>query len=431
MSINKNLNVLIFPSGSGVAKEIFDSLKYITWINIYGMDSDENNFSYYQFKNLILGAPFIKDVDDTLNFLKKYIKKYDIHCIFPGMDNIILFLKKYESELNVKIITSDIKTCEICLSKKQTYEMFKDIILTPEIYDKDEIKNFPLFIKPECGYGSRDSYLIKNIEEFNFYSKKRDDLIICEYLPGDEYTVDCFTSKTNGLLYSEARTRTKTLNGMSVLTKSILLPEVKEIAIKISNSLKFIGAWFFQLKLNKENKLTLLEIAPRIPGAMSLHRNVGINFPLLSICEHFDYPIDKLLINKYEISCYKYFENRYKISLEYDVVYIDLDDTIIINNKVNTKIMQYIYYLKNNNKTIILITKNNDPYNYLKKYYIDINLFNEIIKCSTTDKKIDYINLNTKCIFIDDSYMERKDVFKSNINVFNCDMVESLFDEKL
>ena len=61
MSINKNLNLLIFPSGSGVSKEIFDSLKYIRWITIFGMDSDENNFSYYQFENIILEAPFIKD----------------------------------------------------------------------------------------------------------------------------------------------------------------------------------------------------------------------------------------------------------------------------------------------------------------------------------------------------------------------------------
>jgi len=47
--MNTNLNVLIFPAGSGVSKEIFDSLKYIRWINLFGADSDENNFSFYQF----------------------------------------------------------------------------------------------------------------------------------------------------------------------------------------------------------------------------------------------------------------------------------------------------------------------------------------------------------------------------------------------
>jgi len=431
MSINENLNLLIFPSGSGVSKEIFDSLKYIRWINIYGMDFDDENFSYYQFKNMILGAPFINEEENTLIFLKKYIKQFNIHCIFPGMDNIINFFKKQKKELNVKIITSELKTCEICISKKKTYDLFKDIILTPIVFNKDENITFPLFTKPECGYGSRDSYKINNIEEYNFYSKKRNDLIICEYLPGEEFTVDCFTSKTNGLLFSEARTRTKTLNGMSILTKSINLPEVKEIAIKISNHLEFRGAWFFQIKKNKENQYVLLEIAPRIPGAMSLHRNIGINFPLLSIYEHYNFPIDNLLINNYDITCFKYFENRYKLSLEYDTVYIDLDDTIIIKNKVNTKIIQYIFYLKNNNKKIILITKNKDPYKILKKYYIDINIFDKIITCSKTDNKIEFIDINSKCIFIDDSYTERNEVFKKKINVFNCDMIECLFDEKI
>ena len=430
-NINNNLNVLIFPSGSGVSKEIFDALKYIRWINIYGMESDEQNFSYYQFKNIILGAPFIKDIDETLNFLKHYIKEYNIHCIFPSMDNVILFLKKYESELNVKIISSDLETCEICLSKTKTYNLFKEIITTPKIYNEKEIDKFPLFIKPECGYGSRDSLKINNMNEYLFYSNKRNDLIICEYLPGEEYTVDCFTSKTNGLLFCSARTRSKTLNGMSILTKTINIPEIKVIANKISEKLNFIGAWFFQIKKNINNQYTLLEIAPRIPGAMSLHRNMGINFPLLSIYEHFDFPVNELLVNKYEISCYKYFENRYKLSIDYDVVYIDLDDTIIIKNKVNTKIIQYLYYLKNINKQIILITKNKNPVNLLNNYNISTTLFDNIIKCNKNEKKIDYINKNSKCIFIDDSYVERKQVFDNNIYVFNCDMIECLLDEKL
>ena len=108
----------------------------------------------------------------------------------------------------------------------------------------------------------------------------------------------------------------------------------------------------------------------------------------------------------------------------YDTVYIDLDDTIIIKNKVNTKIMQYLFYLKNNNKKIILITKNSEPHIILDKYFIHINLFDEIIKVKKNEKKSQYIN-NLNSIFIDDSYQERIDVFNTNnIYVFSCDMIE-------
>jgi hypothetical protein len=430
--MNTVLNVLIFPAGSGVSKEIFDSLKYNRCINLVGIDSDEKNFAYYQFENLILGAPFVKDEEKTVNFIKDIVKKYNIDCIFPAFDSIIVFLKKYEHEIGVKIISSPLKTCNICFSKKKTYELLKDDINVPSIYNYNEITSFPVFIKPECGYGSRDSLKINNTKELDFYNSTINNNIICEYLPGQEYTVDCFTSKLNGLIYCEARIREKTVNGLSILSRHVSLPEIRKIGETISKKLEFIGSWFFQVKYNNNNELTLLEIAPRIPGAACLHRNKGVNFPLLSIYEHFGNSIDSILTNEYDISCYKCFENRFKLSIDYDTVYVDLDDTIIIKGKVNTKIIQYLYYIKNINKKIILITRNKEPHTYLEKFYININLFDEIIKVGIKDKKSDYIKTGTKSIFIDDSYTERLDVLNINkIHVFTCDMIECLFDEKL
>jgi hypothetical protein len=429
---NKIINVLIFPSGSGVSKEIFDSLKYIRFINIIGIDSNNQNFSYYQFKNLTLGAPFIKDEENTVNYLKDIVQKHNIDCIFPAFDSIIVFLKKYEESIGVKVISSPLETCNICFSKKITYELLREYIRVPQIYSFDEVIHFPVFIKPECGYGSRDSLKINNKTELDFYNARIPNNIICEFLPGEEYTVDCFTSIKYGLIYCEARKREKTVNGLSVLSRHIELLDIQNIGKLISNKLQFIGSWFFQIKYSKNNEITLLEIAPRIPGAACLHRNTGINFPLLSIYEHFGISVDSILKNNYEISCYKCVENRFELSIDYDTVYIDLDDTIIINNKVNTKMIQYLYHIKNKEKKIILITRNKEPNTYLEKFYINTNLFDKIITVGNKDKKSDYIHSDSNSIFIDDSYTERLDVYNNNkICVFTCDMVECLFDEKL
>lgn len=430
--INNNLNVLIFPSGSGVAKEIFDSLKYIRWINIFGLESNEDNYSTYQFDNVILDAPFIIEIEKTLYFLKNIINHHNIDCIFPAMDNIIVFLKKYEKELNVKIISSDIDICNTCFSKKKTYNLFNNLINVPKLYSIDNIidTDFPLFIKPECGYGSRNSLKVNNKDELIYYNNKIDNLLICEYLPGEEYTIDCFSSEKNGLIFCEARTRTKTLNGMSILTKNIEIAECKEIGKIINDNLKLKGAWFFQIKKNKNNDYSLLEIAPRIPGGMCLHRVMGINFSLLSIYEHFGINIDNVMYNNYNVSCYKYFENNYKTDLQYEIVYVDLDDTLIIKNKVNTKLIRFLYHAKNNSKKIILITRNISPIIKLNNYCISEKIFDNIICCDLNKKKSDYIT-TTNAIFIDDSFMERIDVFNHGINVFNCDMIEVLLDEKL
>jgi hypothetical protein len=342
-------------------------------------------------------------------------------------------LKNKEKELGVKIICSPIETCNLCVSKSNTYNLLHNFIKTPKILDINTIDNYPVFIKPNKGYGSRDSFKINNKDELLFYTKKINDYIICEYLPGDEFTVDCFTSKKNGLLFCEPRKRAKAVNGLSILTEHVDINEIKNIANIINEKIIFEGAWFFQVKYNNQNKLTLLEIAPRIPGAAALHRAYGYNAPLLSIYEHYNINIDFIPINNYtqNISCYKITENKYNLNLIYDVVYIDLDDTIIIKNKVNTKVIQFLYYLKNEDKKIILITRNSDPYSYLKIYKIPEELFDNIILIHNKKEKKSSFITEKNSIFIDDSYSEREDVRNiCKINVFNCDMINVLFNEK-
>lgn len=406
----------MFPSGSGVAKELWDALKFEKNINIIGAEYDANTFSSFQF-HVVTGAPFIKDEQKTLTFLKQLINTHDIVGIFPTMDHVGLFLKRHEHDLGVKIFTSPLETCEVCISKKKTYELFDG---TPKINPE----TFPKFIKPECGYGSRDAYLVKTIEDFVFLSKIVDNFLLMEYLPGDEYTVDCFTSRENGLIFCEARTRAKTIQGMSVFTEHVNIPECRTIAENISLKLQFIGAWFFQLKRNSNGILTILEIAPRIPGAMCLHRVMGVNFPLLTIYEHMGQTIDSVMLNSYKPVCYKYFENNYKIDLNYSTIYVDLDDTIIIKNKVNTKMIQFIYHSKNCKKRIILVTKNLKPVEKLESYSISPKIFDSICICN--GPKIDYMSNPDDSIFIDDSYSERLSAHSVGYNVFSCDMVEVL-----
>ena len=112
------------------------------------------------------------------------------------------------------------------------------------------------------------------------------DPIICEYLPGEEYTIDCFSDRERGLLFAGARRRRRIRNGIAVNTVTEQLPEVWGIAETIGNELRLRGAWFFQLERVSGGELTLLEVAPRIAGAMAAHRVMGVNVPLLSIFEH-------------------------------------------------------------------------------------------------------------------------------------------------
>ena len=75
------LNILIFPSGSKIAKEIYDALKFDPNINIIGGEDNENNFTSFLYKTSIFNIPLIKDEELLISYLNKIISQYNIHYI--------------------------------------------------------------------------------------------------------------------------------------------------------------------------------------------------------------------------------------------------------------------------------------------------------------------------------------------------------------
>ncbi len=86
-------------------------------------------------------------------------------------------------------------------------------------------ERYPVLVKPDRGQGSSDVQRVDNAEQLAIALRRIADPIICEYLPGDEYTVDCFSSANEGLLFAGARRRNRTRNGISVNTDTLDLPE--------------------------------------------------------------------------------------------------------------------------------------------------------------------------------------------------------------
>lgn len=207
-----------------------------------------------------------------------------------------------------------------------------------------------------------------------------------------------------------------------------LTEEINLIAQAINKKLKFKGLWFFQIKKDEKGVFKLLEISTRCAGTMCLSRAMGVNLPLLSVYTAMGYDID-VFKNPYNIKMDRTLISRYKIDYEYDTVYFDFDDTLIIKGKVHLPAIWFLYQCKNLDKKVILITKHEkEIYESLKNYCIDKNLFNQIIHIALGDNKADYINPQ-KAIFVDNAYQERFKVHKNhNIPVFDVDGLEVLMD---
>lgn len=422
--------VLVFPCGSEIGLEIYRSLSFSTHIELLG-GSSEPDHGEFVYQNYVGGLPYVSDAG-FIKEINDLVKTQKVDFIFPAHDSVVLKLAeaKAAGDLECELITSPLETCVVARSKQKTYERLKGVVPTPEIYASvadvtDAV--LPVFLKPDVGQGSKGTYLAKTTTEIEHYTKQDPSLLLLEYLPGPEFTVDCFTNRQGELLFAEGRRRDRISNGISVASSSVDDKRFKELAEKINKALTFKGVWFFQVKESVSKELVLMEIAPRVAGTMGLVRCKGVNLPLLSLFDAMGYDA-AIVENDYQISIDRALENRYRHNIQYSHAYFDFDDLLIFEGQVNPIIMAFVYQCINNKVKTHLITKHRDDlHKNLERYHLQ-DVFDDIIWIKPDDEKHTYIK-EMDAIFIDDSFAERKDIKeKCNIPVFDSHMVESLME---
>lgn len=422
-------NILVFPSSSEIGLEINRSIANSEHFKVIGGSSEDYTNAEFIYSFNFNNFPHINDINfiETLNY---FIEKNNIDFIYPAHDLVSLKLSKNINELKCDVVVSEYDSVKICIDKYECYKKFITIINVPQIYDDiKEICSYPVFLKPKIGHGSLGTHIAYNEEEINFY-KLRDDTLICmEYLPGSEYTVDCFTDRTGTLRFIGIRERKKIFAGMS--SRSIIIKDdrINKIAHLINNNLKLRGAWFFQLKENINGDLALLEIGPRIAGGMDLYRNKGINLPLLSLFDRLNSDIF-IIENNYNIEMGKSLECKYTIDLNYDKVYVDLDGTLLIDDKINIQLISFLYQCINRNiKTYLITVHDGDLSDLLDKFRIK-SLFDKIIWIKDGEEKYKFIE-SEGSIFIDNSFNHRFKVWlNKKISVFDVNSIDCLLDHR-
>lgn len=417
------VNVLIFPAGDVNSVELHNALSTCVNIEVFGATSIDRHGEYI-YKNYISGLPLITE-ENFIEEFNRVLVENQIDFIFPVHDTVVTFLADNRDKIKAKIMCADTKTSQICRDKKLIYEIFSDCSFNPIVYK--DFSELPVFAKPRKGQGGVGAFCVQN--ETDIPNIDISDYVICEYLPGIEYSVDCITDNDGVLRFISPRSRKRTMAGISVAGQNEkLTQEIEHIAKTINERLKFNGLWFFQIKQDKNKKWKLLEIATRHATSMSFTRAIGVNLPLLSIYLAMGKPIN-INPNKYNVKMDSTLIRRYKIDYDYETVYFDFDDTLIIKEQVYLPAISFLFQCKNKGIKVILLTKHEkEIYQTMKKYHIDSSIFNEIIHIEMNDKKSKYINPN-KAIFIDNSFQERQDVsINCNIPVFDVDGIDVLID---
>jgi len=339
------MNVLLTgagaPGAAGIIKCLRKGNKEIRIISV-----DTNDKAYGQvFSDEFYVVPKAEDVS-FIEIIKNICHKERIQAIIPIVTRELgIFAKNKElfNNNNIHVCVQDKNTLEVINNKYLLMNALKEKgIQTPQFYLCSDISQFKIAIeklgypektvcfKPAISNGSRGFRIISsdideavllfnekpNTTYLSYESALRilsncimPQLIVMEYLPGNEWSVDCL-AEHGKTLYAIPRLRNKMNGGISIDATVVEDNVVINLSKQICKLFDIHGNIGIQFKQDENGIPQILEINPRLQGTTIISAVAGINLPYFGILLCFGKEIPNI-IPRWGLRMCRYWEEVY------------------------------------------------------------------------------------------------------------------------
>ena len=138
-----------------------------------------------------------------------------------------------------------------------------------------ERHRFPLIAKPRSGSSSRNVFTIKSAAEIEAAATLVPDLVLQQFLPGDEFTAATL-SDSNGKVRALIVLRRDLLQGTTYRTELIEDQELHDQVVQIVEALGAVGPCNLQFRV-VDGRVNVFEINPRFSGTSGIRYLYGFN----------------------------------------------------------------------------------------------------------------------------------------------------------
>jgi len=286
-------------------------------IRIIGTDLDSEAVGKY-FVDTFYTLPEPEDEWRYIEKLLSICKKNQVKVVLPQTTKEIETLSKYKNlleENGIKAIVSEHKSVSLANNKCKLLRICKENnILHPQfeiVSSWEELKtrvynfNYPtnsVVIKPCFSNGLRGVRILtkEHLSPRKFFDEKpnglfitleelgkilkgnfEQKLIVQEFLPGDEYSVDVLRWRDK--IISIPRRRLKIRSGISFHNIIEKNDEIINLSNELAKLLNLEYCFGFQFKLDKNGVPKILECNPRVQGTMVASTFAGFNIIFYSV----------------------------------------------------------------------------------------------------------------------------------------------------
>ena len=241
-----------------------------------------------------------------------------IEMLLPTVDSelfpVAMARERFEA-MGVTLPISPAECLRLCRDKQLLLERVKGEVPVPAFEPltqeaADRVDSFPRFVKPRLGAGSRGVAKIVRREDLETQPKDG-SVILQEYLPGEEYSIDVYVRRDGVVVGAVPRERMKVDSGIAVASRTVNVPEVIQSAIRTAELIGIRGIANVQFKRAADGVFKLLEVNPRFPGTLPLTTAAGIDMPKLMVDEAMGRPLPDKLMSFKELMVVRYWTERY------------------------------------------------------------------------------------------------------------------------
>lgn len=350
------MRVLVFPSCNEPGLEIIDALCRHPRVEVFGAASvpEQEDPSVALLGARRAALPSLYD-GGFYKALRALCAAWSIDLVFPTVDVVVEALSERELG-NARVIAPSSALASMARSKTATYAAVEGLIPVARAFADG--KPLPAFAKPDDGSASRGARLLSTVQAVA--AARAEGLLVQEWLPGREYTVDCVGDASGELIGLAVRERVAVTAGLA-RTSRVVRNEAIEAGVRaVAERLRIAGPWFAQLREDAGGVARLMEINVRVGGSSGATRLAGMNIPLLAVLSFSGVSVvaPRVLAG---MTVTRRLDRVGDVA-DFDDVIWDLDDTLLrADGTVDAELVGWLFRFANAGKRQWMVSKNPDP----------------------------------------------------------------------
>ena len=217
------------------------------------------------------------DAPELVPALHRACKERRIEALVPTVDAelapVAAARDSFEA-IGVALPISPVECLRICRDKQLLMDAVRGKVPIPDSEPLTEavaarVDSFPRFVKPREGAGSRGVARIDSRADLD-KQPKDGSVMLQEYLPGEEYSVDVYVRRDGRVIAAVPRDRMKIDSGIAVASRTVNVPEVIAGSRANGRDHRHPRHRQRQFKRAADGVFKLLEVNPRFPGTLPL-----------------------------------------------------------------------------------------------------------------------------------------------------------------